>query len=101
MTICAGQWQKHLHTAVIAFRLGMEGMAGGRMTGFIDGLLPCLDEFPPQIMQKLNPLLEKILSAHARQDFCCVADLLQYELGPILADRASPDSTTRDTIHKD
>lgn len=84
MTTCAAPWQKHLHATIIALRLGMEGMAGDRMARFIDTLEPWLAGVNQDQMQHLLPLLSEALEAQARGDFSRLADLLQYEIRPLI-----------------
>jgi hypothetical protein len=76
-------WQAHLDSAILALRLGMEGMAGDRMASFIDALAPRLSLAAPVVMQRLNPLLGEALAAQGRKDFQRMADLLQYEIRPL------------------
>jgi hypothetical protein len=77
-------WQAHLDSAILALRLGMEGMAGDRMARFIDALAPRLSLSAPAATQRLNPLLGEALAAQGRKDFQRMADLLQYEIKPLL-----------------
>jgi hypothetical protein len=76
--------QEHLDSAILALRLGMEGIAGEGLTRFIDALTLRLSEVSPARMQQLNPLLGETLAAQVRGDFPRMADLLQYEIRPLL-----------------
>ena len=76
--------QEHLDSTILALRLGMEGMAGEGLTRFIDALTLRLSEVSPETMQRLNPLLGETLAAQVRGDFPHMADLLQYEIRPLL-----------------
>lgn len=77
-------WKGHLDVAILSLRLGMEGMAGERMTWFIDSLAPRLSRISPERMQQLTPLLGDALAAQTRKDYLRMADLLQYEIKPLL-----------------
>lgn len=72
-----------LAEAVLAFRLGMEGLAGNRLARFIDTLQRVLAALPPVALARTLPLLQQVLAAQQRRDFVQVADLLQYELAPV------------------
>ena len=77
-------WQQPLATAVRAFRLGMEGDGCEQLTRFIDQVMPVLGSLPPQPIADLNSVLGALLQGQARKDFLLVADLLEYEVGPLL-----------------
>lgn len=82
--MAAGGQQALLQEVVTACRLGMEGMAGDRLTRFVDRLQADLSALPLPLLQRLVPLLGEMLAAQERQDLLGVADLLQYEMAPLL-----------------
>ena len=74
----------NLRQAALAFRLGQEATGCERLTGFIDGLLPTLGNASPDLVHQLERVLGEALQAQQRKDFILVADLLEYELAPLL-----------------
>ncbi len=68
-----------------AFRLGMEGQANDRLTALIDALGQLMATAPEATLQRLNPLLNEVLSAMARKDHLWAADLLEYEIAPLIS----------------
>jgi hypothetical protein len=74
-----------LPAAVRAFRIGMEGLGSENLMHFIDHLLPELGKLPPERVAAFNLLLQGILQGQAQRDFLTVADLLEYQLMPFLA----------------
>ena len=69
---------------VRASRLGMEAMAGDRLVGFIDRLSVRLSTLPPVIVSQLTPVLAQVLFAQEKRDHIWIADLLQYQVAPML-----------------
>lgn len=76
--------RKSLKSAATSFRLGMEGQAGKDLVGFIDSLFPILQNFNQTSFHKINGLLNEILAAQSRKDYLRVADLIEYELSPLV-----------------
>lgn len=79
-------WQLHLHSAIRAFRLGMEAQGGEELTSFIDKIMPRISKLLAETLAPLNKILGEILAAQSRKDYLLVADLLEYEIVPFLAD---------------
>jgi len=73
-----------LMETVVALRLGIEGMAGDRLRHFIDALGAALPTLDPALLPRLLPQLEPLLAAQQRRDLVEQADLLQYEIAPLL-----------------
>lgn len=73
-----------LTSAVKLFRLGMEGQASKMLVEFIDSFLPSLAGATPEHIGRISPLLNEIMAAQARKDYLRVADLLEYEITPLL-----------------
>ncbi len=69
----------HLDAAVRNFRLGIEGEGSYHLLQFIDEVEPLLGRAPAPELQRITPLLNRIVAAQGRMDFLCVADLLEYE----------------------
>ncbi len=74
----------NLELAALAFRLGQEATGCERLTGFIDGLLPTLGSASADRVHQLEKVLGETLQAQQRKDFILVADLLEYEVAPLL-----------------
>lgn len=71
--------------AAQALRLGMEGQASAALTLCIDALLSRLQNQTLQVTQgNFLQVLEQIIAAQQRNDPIYLADLLEYELVPIL-----------------
>lgn len=76
-----------LATTACSFRCGQEGMANNVMTVMIDCLGPKLPLMPADALQQMTPLLEEIMAAVSRKDFSRAADLLEYRLLPLVAEK--------------
>ena len=76
-----------LKQAVIQFRLGMDGGGNAALVAFIDKLLLSMaaTETAPLGPQALS-LLKEIITGQQRGDFLYVADILEYEIQPLLGD---------------
>ncbi|WP_305046886.1 hypothetical protein [Geoalkalibacter sp.] len=73
----------HLKSAVLGFRLGMEGQANEDFVAFLDAFARVCQQYPPHRIVQLNAVLEKIFQAQSRKDYLYLADLLEYgELVP-------------------
>jgi len=66
------------------FRLGMEAQGCLALVMCIDKLQPLLFDLPVDTTQQMMGFLEKALSAQERKDYLLVADLLEYEIAPLL-----------------
>ena len=77
----------HIFATARAFRLGMEGVGSERLAEFIDALGCLLPKVSPDVLEKLNPLLEDTFNAMSRKDHLRVADLLEYEIKPLVDSR--------------
>ena len=73
-----------LGAAVTAFRLGMEGDASEKLVAFVDAFLPDLQGGAVLDIDLVNGLLTDLLAAQSRKDFLRVADILEYEIAPLL-----------------
>lgn len=73
-----------LREVVRACRLGMEAMAGDRLVDFIDSLSVRLLTLPPAKVNQLTPVLAQVLFAQEKRDYIWMADLLQYQVAPML-----------------
>ena len=77
--------EQTLKNAVRQFRLGMDGGGSATLVEFIDQLLKSMahPETAP-IGPRALPLLKEIIAGQQRGDFLYVADILEYEILPIL-----------------
>jgi len=78
------QCREILSAAVVGFRLGMEGQASEKLVAFVDIFLPILQEGANIDIELVNGLLTDLLASQARKDFARVADILEYEIKPLL-----------------
>lgn len=67
-----------------AFRLGVEGEGSDALIRTIDQMITLLGALPESGMQAANGILLELLAAQGRKDFLLVADLLEFELAPLL-----------------
>ena len=73
-----------LESVVNAYRLGMEGQASEHLVGLIDMLGGLLSKTSPELVLKLKPILAETLCAIERKDYLWAADMLEYEIAPLL-----------------
>jgi len=67
-----------------SYRLGMEAEASENLVTVIDSILTNLNNAATTPSTHLNNVLAEILAAQGRRDFLRIADLLEYELAPVL-----------------
>jgi hypothetical protein len=85
-----------LRQAVVLFRLGMDGGGSAALATFIDGLLVSMsDPEAAAIGPRALPLLKEIIAGQQRGDFLCVADILEYEVLPLLERQAEAEALSR------
>ncbi|MBN2644187.1 MAG: hypothetical protein JXR59_01790 [Desulfuromonadaceae bacterium] len=87
-----------LESVVNAYRLGMEGQASDQLTKLIDMIGALLPAAPRELVLKIHPFLAEALAAIERKDYLWVADLLEYEIAPLMLPLSAPTvlSTTND-----
>ena len=73
-----------LERTAAAFRLGRDGEGNETLTGVIDSLAGLLPRLDPLSMSRVQVILEPMLMAQNRGDYLLLADLLEYELAPLL-----------------
>ncbi len=73
-----------LALAVRALRLGRQAEAAERVVDMVDALMLHLSRPPVGREQDVGPLLARVIAAQERGDLLCIADLLEYEVGPRL-----------------
>lgn len=78
-------WAEGLGRVVLAFRLGHDGEGNELLGRFIDGLLRLLPSVNPSQMNGIQIVLVPMLQAQERGDYLFLADLLEYELAPLLS----------------
>jgi hypothetical protein len=62
----------------------MEATGSERLMRFIDTINPALNSLPPDTAQRLGSILSESLAAQTRRDFSYLADMLEYEIRPLL-----------------
>ena len=70
-----------------AFRMGLEGEANEHLVSLIDALSQLMAKIPQDTLIQLTPLITKTLSAIECKDNLWAADLLEYEIRPLLEPR--------------
>lgn len=83
----ASAFSTTLASVVDAYRLGMEGQASEHLVSLIDMLSHLLGKSPPELASKLNPVLAETLGAVERKDYLWAADMLEYEIAPLLTSK--------------
>jgi|GEM_PF-416284 len=79
-----------LESVINAYRLGMEGQASEHLVKLIDMLEGLLNKAPQELILEINPILTEALGAIERKDYLWAADMLEYELWPLLFPLANP-----------
>jgi len=73
-----------LDSVVNAYRLGMEGQASEHLVSLIDMLNELLNKASNELVLKINPFLAEALGAIERKNYLWAADMLEYEIAPLL-----------------
>jgi hypothetical protein len=73
-----------LDSVVNAYRLGMEGQASEHLVSLIDMLNELLSKASNELVLKTNPFLAEALGAIERKNYLWAADMLEYEVAPLL-----------------
>ena len=68
-----------------AFRLGMEGEGSEHLVSLIDSITGLMANAPQGVILQLGTLLAETLGAIERKDYLWAADMLEYEIAPLLA----------------
>ncbi len=79
-----------LQKVIQAYRLGHEGEASEQLVQLIDLLSGFLAQVPEEQLLRINPILGETLAAIERKDYLWAADLLAYELSPLLETSEQP-----------
>lgn len=82
--MAAIDWYAEFEKVGRSLRLGMEAQGCAALVHCIDQLMSHLSDFSPEVAVRLPALLEPALAAQGRKDYLLVADLLEYELAPLL-----------------
>ncbi len=67
-----------------SFRLGMEAQGSEDMIALIDTLPHLLAECNEADVKQLNKMLSAMQTAQLRKDYLYLADILKYELAPLV-----------------
>jgi len=67
------------------FRLGMEALGSARLRRAIDLLIVELPKLSADQCREAQIQLSHVLAAQERRDFLLVADLLEYQIAPLLS----------------
>lgn len=68
-----------------AFRLGMEGEGSEHLVSLIDSISVLMANASQDAIMQLSSLLTETLGAIERKDYLWAADMLEYEIAPLLA----------------
>lgn len=71
-----------------SLRLGMEAQGCATLVLCLNQLERRLPLFPVELIQKILLLLGQALAAQERKDYLQVADILEYEIAPLLQQKA-------------
>lgn len=69
-----------------SLRLGGINQTSHLLIDFIDTLNIFVLNSPVPIQQKLTPLIIEMTKAHTRNDWLCLADIIQYHIYEVLKD---------------
>ena len=68
-----------------AFRLGLEGEGSEHLVSLIDSISVLMTKASEDGLMQLSSLLTETLGAIERKDYLWAADMLEYEIAPLLA----------------
>lgn len=75
----------NLHQSAYAFRVACPGVANEQLVLFVDGLQHAIRQHPVLIADnRLLQMVQSIMRAQQRGDDVLIADLLEYEVAPLL-----------------
>lgn len=77
-------WFSEFEEVGRALRLGMEAQGSAALVHCLDKLQQRLCELPGETTNAILLHLEQALAAQQRKDYLLVADLLEYEIAPLL-----------------
>jgi len=77
-------WLSRFEQVGSSLRLGMEAQGSTQLIACIDDLLEFLPHCLPAQVNRFQSVLNQILAAQMRKDFLLVADLLEYEMAPLI-----------------
>ncbi len=77
-------WFSRFEKVGCSLRLGMEAQGSEELVGCIDLLIGRLTTVPAEQTMVMQQVLGEILAAQGRKDYLLVADLLEYEIAPLL-----------------
>jgi len=80
----AKQFFDSLDAVVLAFRLGQEGEGNDQLIALMDVLGESFAHASKSTLLRLSPMLSETLAAIERKDYLWAADLLEYEIAPLL-----------------
>jgi len=78
-----------LESTCRAFRLGMEGEGSEQLVLLIDSISVLMAAASQDAIVRLSQLLTETLGAIERKDYLWAADMLEYEIAPLLAQPGS------------
>ncbi|MDH5231331.1 MAG: hypothetical protein OEZ58_23900 [Gammaproteobacteria bacterium] len=84
MTDSLQRIHQQIATTANYFRMGMEAMASDSFVKLVESLLTSSNTQNTETAAQLNFILSEIIAAQQRCDYLYIADLLQYELQPLL-----------------
>ena len=73
-----------LESTCRAFRLGMEGEGSEQLVALIDSISVLMASASEDTFIQLSTLLSEALGAIKRKDYLWTADMLEYEIAPLL-----------------
>lgn len=74
-----------MHQIILSFRLGMDAKANDLFAKFMDELVSKLPALSHDLdVVKLNNYLNQIFLAQTQADYLYLADLIEYEIYPLL-----------------
>jgi len=77
-------WFSQFEKVGSSLRLGMEAQGSEELICCIDLLAGRLTMLPAEQAVTMQQILEEIFAAQTRKDYLLVADLLEYEIAPLL-----------------
>ena len=70
--------------AIRFFRVGMEGFANKRLASFIESYIARMPSLPEDVVATSQLLFKEMREAQERHDYIWLADLMEFELFPVI-----------------